>query len=133
VRKSFSFRTIEFSCLSCMQVSMSFCVIFLWFLVQFGKTNIREFSKDFKLFDCLEKRTCYGFPPWAYRAGGRRGRQPHPPSRAILVYYKNKWVNFVIPPLPPPVDNNFGKFLRKIVFDNAGTIRKSRANFFPPP
>jgi hypothetical protein len=28
---------------------------------------------------------------------------------------------------------NFVKFLRKIFFDNAGTIRKSRANFFPPP
>ena len=35
--------------------------------------------------------------------------------------------------LPPPRDNNFGKFLRKIFFDNLGTIRKSRANFFPPP
>jgi hypothetical protein len=33
----------------------------------------------------------------------------------------------------PPVGNNFGKFLQKIFFDNAGTIRKSRANFFPPP
>ena len=75
-------------------------------------------------------------------------------SWAILAYYKNKWdkfcqfcgtnsVNFVGNMLskgifrnhffPPPVDNNFGKFLRKIFFDNAGTIRKSRANFFPPP
>jgi hypothetical protein len=37
---------------------------------------------------------------------------------------------------PPPVDNNFGKFLLKIFFDNSGdsgTIRKSRANFFRPP
>jgi hypothetical protein len=34
---------------------------------------------------------------------------------------------------PPPVDNNFGKFARKNVFDNSATIGKSGANFFPPP
>ena len=42
--------------------------------------------------------------------------------------------NHSFSPPPPPVDNNFGKFLRKIltISVNLGTIRKSRANFFPP-
>jgi hypothetical protein len=53
-----------------------------------------------------------------------------------ICYLIGIFCNHSFPPPPPPplpVDNNFGKFLRKIVFDNAGTIRKSRANFFPPP
>jgi hypothetical protein len=37
------------------------------------------------------------------------------------------------PPLPPPRRQQFWKVSPEIFFDNAGTIRKSRANFFPPP
>jgi hypothetical protein len=32
-----------------------------------------------------------------------------------------------------PVDNNFGKFARKIFFDKSGTMGKCWANFFLPP
>jgi hypothetical protein len=34
--------------------------------------------------------------------------------------------------LPPPRRQQFWKVSPEIFFDNAGTIRKSRANFFPP-
>ena len=34
---------------------------------------------------------------------------------------------------PPPRRQQFWKVSPENFFDNAGTIRKSRANFFPPP
>ena len=84
------------------------------------------------------------------RGGGGWGGSPPPPSTPppsllgkqsqsdnIRFTVEQYWliikVNGTNSVNPPPVDNNFGKFLRKIFFDNSGTIRKVGQISFRPP